>query len=157
MSGLSIGPQTRVTLFFSLALADGKQMDSIVGKSPAQFVPGDGNLLPAFEAVLAGLQAGERRQFVIPAAEAFGLRREENLKRVPRERFPPDVELVPGLVISFGAAEGGELPGVIHRLMGDMIEVDFNHPLAGRDILFDVDIVAVDVVDSAAVNAAGED
>ncbi len=112
-------------------------------------MPGDGNLLPAFDACLCGLQAGAKRQFVVPAAEAFGLRRDENLKRVPRSRFPQDIELVPGLVISFAAAEGGELPGVIHRLMGDMIEVDFNHPLAGRDILFDVDIVAVEPVTAA--------
>ena len=63
---------------------------------------------------------------------------------MPRERFANAIELVPGLVVSFAAAEGGELPGVIHRLMGDVIEVDFNHPLAGRDIVFDVEIVDVE-------------
>jgi FKBP-type peptidyl-prolyl cis-trans isomerase SlpA len=55
---------------------------------------------------------------------------------VPRERFANDIELVPGLVVSFAAAEGGELPGVIHRLMGDIIEVDFNHPLGGSRYCF---------------------
>lgn len=151
MSALVISPQTRVSLFFTLSLPDGTVIDSNAGKAPAQCVPGDGNLLPAFDACLCGLQVGAKQQFLVPAAEAFGLRRDENLKRVPRDRFPKDrfsqdIELVPGLVISFAAAEGGELPGVIHRLMGDMIEVDFNHPLAGRDILFDVEIVAVDPV-----------
>lgn len=144
MSALAISPQTRVTLFFTLSLADGSVVDSNAGKAPAQFVPGDGNLLPGFEAVLLGLHAGEQRQFTIAAADAFGARQDANLKRVPRERFPAGTELVPGLVLSFAAAEGGELPGVIHRLMGDMVEVDFNHPLAGRDIVFDVDIVAVE-------------
>lgn len=146
MNTLLIGPDTRVTLFFSLTLADGQPVDSNFGAQPAQYVPGDGSLLPAFDACLAGLAAGARERFTIPAADAFGVRREENLKRVPRARFPQDVALVPGLVLSFAAAEGGELPGVIHRLLGDMVEVDFNHPLAGRDIVFDVEIVAVEPV-----------
>ena len=146
MSELTVSAQTKTTLFFSLSLDDGQIIDSNFGGKPAQCVPGDGNLLPAFDACIIGLQAGDKRQFVIPAAEAFGLRQDANLKRVPRERFAKDIELAPGLVVSFAAAEGGELPGVIHRLMGDVIEVDFNHPLAGRDIVFDVEIVDVEIV-----------
>lgn len=144
MSELTVSAQTKTTLFFSLSLDDGQIIDSNFGGKPAQCVPGDGNLLPAFDACIVGLQAGDKRQFIIPAAEAFGLRQDANLKRVPRERFANAIELVPGLVVSFAAAEGGELPGVIHRLMGDVIEVDFNHPLAGRDIVFDVEIVDVE-------------
>lgn len=154
MTGMRISPQTRVTLHFSLSLPDGQVIDSNFGDdfvkgTPAQCVPGDGNLLPAFDACIIGLQMGDRRQFVIPAPEAFGLRQDANLKRVPRERFAKDIELAPGLVVSFAAAEGGELPGVIHRLMGDVIEVDFNHPLAGHDIVFDVEIVGVENANQA--------
>lgn len=148
MSGLSVSEKvsvhTRVTFFFSLSLLDGQVIDSCFGKQAAQCVPGDGNLLPAFDACLIGLQAGDRKQFTIPAADAFGERRDDNLKRVPRHRFAKEIELTEGLVVSFGAAEGGELPGVVHRLMGDMIEIDFNHPLAGRDIVFAVEVVAVE-------------
>lgn len=147
MSALPISNQTRVTFFFSLSLPDGQLVDSCFGKQPAQCVPGDGNLLPAFDACLLGLRVGDKKQFTIAAADAFGVRRDDNLKRVPRNRFAQDIALVEGLVVSFGAAEGGELPGVVHRLMGEMIEVDFNHPLAGRDIIFDVEIVDVEVVD----------
>ncbi|MEZ5494116.1 MAG: FKBP-type peptidyl-prolyl cis-trans isomerase [Pseudomonadales bacterium] len=147
MSALPISNQTRVTFFFSLSLPDGQLVDSCFGKQPAQCVPGDGNLLPAFDACLLGLCVGDKKQFTIAAADAFGVRRDDNLKRVPRNRFAQDIELVEGLVVSFGAAEGGELPGVVHRLMGEMIEIDFNHPLAGRDIIFDVEIVNVEVVD----------
>jgi FKBP-type peptidyl-prolyl cis-trans isomerase SlpA len=149
----TISPQTRVTLFFSLSLADGQIIDSNFAGNAAHFVPGDGSLLPAFEACVLGLRVGDKRQFLVPAAEAFGLRQDANLKRVPRERFAGDIDLVPGLVVSFAAAEGGELPGVIHRLMGDMIEVDFNHPLAGRDIVFDVEIIAVE--SAAAIKEEG--
>ena len=144
--GLPVSHQTRVTFFFSLSLPDGQVVDSCFGKQPAQCVPGDGNLLPGFDACLPGLCAGDKKQCVISAAEAFGVRRDDNLKRVPRKRFAEDIELKEGLVVSFGAAEGGELPGVVHRLMGDMIEVDFNHPLAGRDIVFDIEVLAVEPV-----------
>lgn len=154
MSELPVSVNTSATLFFSLSLEDGQIIDSNFGGKAAQCVPGDGNLLPAFDACIIGLKAGDKRQFVIPAAEAFGLRQDANLKRVPRERFAKDIELTPGLVVSFAAAEGGELPGVIHRLMGDMIEVDFNHPLAGRDIVFDVEIVDVEIVDLKNANQA---
>jgi FKBP-type peptidyl-prolyl cis-trans isomerase SlpA len=147
-----VSTNTSVTLFFSLSLADGQIIDSNFGDDisrgkPAQCVPGDGNLLPAFDACLIGLQAGDKKQFVIAAVDAFGVRQDANLKRVPRERFAKDIELVPGLVVSFAAAEGGELPGVIYRLMGDVIEVDFNHPLAGHDVVFDVEIVDVKAID----------
>lgn len=159
MSALTISAKTSTTLFFSLSLDDGQIIDSNFGDSagkgkPAQCVPGDGNLLPAFDACIIGLHAGDKRQFIIPASEAFGLRQDANLKRVPRERFAKDIELAAGLVVSFAAAEGGELPGVIHRLMGDVIEVDFNHPLAGRDIVFDVEIVGVEIVDIENANQA---
>ena len=150
---LIISEKTSITLFFSLSLTDGQIIDSNFGDGvsrgkPAQCMPGDGNLLPAFDACLLGLRVGDKKQFVIAAADAFGVRQDANLKRVPRERFAKDIELVPGLVVSFAAAEGGELPGVIYRLMGDVIEVDFNHPLAGHDVVFDVEIVDVEAVDA---------
>ena len=137
---------TRVTLHFSLRLLDGQLIDSTQGRAPAQCVPGDGNLLPAFDACLVGLSAGDQQQFTVPAAEAFGVRRQENLKRIPRHRFAAEPPLVPGLVISFAAGEGGELPGVVHRLLGDMVEVDFNHPLAGQDVVFEVSVLDVQPV-----------
>ena len=140
---LPVSAETRVSLFFRLSLADGQVIDGNFDKQPAAFVPGDGSLLPAFEQLLMGLQAGDKKQFLVPAADAFGTRKEANLQRIARKQFALDMELVPGLVVSFAAREGGELPGVVHRLMGDMVEIDFNHPLAGRDIVFDVEIVAV--------------
>ncbi len=143
---LVISAHTRVTLFFSLALADGQLIDGNFGQQAASFVPGDGSLLPGFESLLFGLKAGDKQQFLIKAADAFGERKEANLQRIARKQFADDMTLTPGLVVSFAAREGGELPGVVHRVMGDKVEIDFNHPLAGRDIVFDVDIVAVEMV-----------
>lgn len=143
MSGLAVTASSRVQFYFSLSLTSGEIIDSCFDGQPANCAIGDGSLLPAFDQCLLGMAAGERKQFTIAAVDAFGLRQEANLKRLARNKFPADVELVPGLVMSF-QAEGGDLPGVIHRLMGDVIEIDFNHPLAGRDIVFDVEILAID-------------
>lgn len=145
MTQTIVNAASRVTFHFSLSLVNGDIVDSNFDAQPATCVIGDGSMLPAFDQCLVGMNVGERRQFTIAAVDAFGVRQDANLKRVARDKFPADVELVPGLVMSF-QAEGGELPGVIHRLMGDVIEIDFNHPLAGKDIVFDVHVLASEAV-----------
>lgn len=152
-TALRVSDKTRVTLFFSLSLNDGQVIDSNFGKQAAQCVPGDGNLLPSFELAIMGLKAGDKKQCTIASADAFGERKEANLQRVARKQFADDMALTPGLVVSFASREGGELPGIVHRLMGDIVEIDFNHPLAGRDIVFAVEIIDVELVDAELVDA----
>lgn len=144
MSAL-VGPDARVTLHFTLRLAGGEIVDSTRDSAPATFVFGDGNLLPAFEQSLLGLKAGDRRAVVIEAKEGFGEYNAANVQKMLRSQFSPDVELVRGLVVSF-ADKQGELPGVVVGLEGDWVSVDFNHPLAGRDLGFEVEILAVEPV-----------
>ena len=139
---LRIGEGMEVTLHFSILLADGDEVDSTRNGKPATFVFGDGNLLPGFESALAGLMAGAAEQLKIPAAEAFGERLEGNVQRLPRNKFPDAESLEEGLIVSF-AAPDGELPGVVQRIWEETVEVDFNHPLAGRDLVFDVSILKV--------------
>ncbi len=139
---LRIGEGMEVTLHFSILLPEGDEVDSTRRGKPATFVVGDGNLLPGFEAALFGMTQGDDGQLPIPAAEAFGERSEGNIQRLPRSRFPDPDELETGLIVSF-AAPDGELPGVVRRLWDETVEVDFNHPLAGRDLIFDVSILKV--------------
>jgi FKBP-type peptidyl-prolyl cis-trans isomerase SlpA len=142
---LAVGPHTRVTLHFSLLLANGDEVDTTRRSRPATFSVGDGSLLPGFERALFGLCAGANEQFHIPAAEAFGEVRQENLRLLPRARFGNDVVPEPGLIVSF-AADGGELPGVVRSIEGDLVVVDFNHPLAGKALIFDVSILQVEPI-----------
>jgi len=137
----TIVPGTQVTLHFSLLLADGREVDTTRRGKPVTCVIGDGNLPPAFEQVLLGLQPADDAQFEIAASDAFGPRREENLRWFPKSRFA-GMELEPGLVVSF-AEPGGELPGVVAVIGEESVQVDFNHPLAGQDLVFDVSIIAV--------------
>ncbi|MDH3994493.1 MAG: peptidylprolyl isomerase [Gammaproteobacteria bacterium] len=129
---------TRVYLNFSVSLEDGSEVDSNFGGDPVDFVIGDGSLLPGFERLLFGMEGGERQMFTVLPENAFGQPNDNNLQFLPRDQFDEDVELEIGLVFSFADAGGGELPGMIIEFDESEVTVDFNHPLAGRTILFDV-------------------
>ncbi len=140
-----IGPGTRVTLHFAVLLPGGEEVDSTWQGRPATFEVGDGNLLPGFEEALFGLQAGDSGSFAIEPEKAFGMPNPDNLQWLGREAFPPDMELQEGLVVSFADAARTELPGVVSEIQPDQVLVDFNHPLAGRTITFDVRIIRVEL------------
>lgn len=140
-----IGSDTRVTLHFTLRLANGEVVDSTRERAPATFTFGDGNLLPAFEQALLGLKAGDRRAVLIEAKDGFGEHHPGNVQKMLKSQFPAGTKFTRGLMLSF-ADKQGELPGVIMAVDGDWVSVDFNHPLAGRDIGFEVEILAVEPV-----------
>lgn len=141
---LSAGPQTRITLHFAVRLMDGTEMDSTFGGEPAAFSWGDESLLPGFERAILGLEAGDRRSVYIDAESGFGEYNEQNVQHFRRETFAEPEGLEVGAVMSFADAAGSELPGVVASLDQDWVTVDFNHPLAGRDLTFEVEIIKVE-------------
>lgn len=143
MSDLTVGPGTQVTLHFTLKLADGAVVDTTVERGPPTFVVGDGNLLPGFEKALFGLAVGAKDNFVITPEDGFGRPNPNNIQQIPRNQFPRDMELAEGLMVSFADAQNTEMPGIITKITDDQVDVDFNHPLAGRDITFEVEILDV--------------
>lgn len=141
---LDIGPNCKVELHFSLKLADtGELVDSTYEKKPAELVIGDGNLPAAFEAVIHGMRAGERKIERIEPKDGFGQHNPSNVQRIPKDQFDPSVKLSEGLVVSFQDKAKSELPGVVSTIDDTMVTVDFNHPLAGRDLEFEVEILSV--------------
>jgi FKBP-type peptidyl-prolyl cis-trans isomerase SlpA len=132
---------TKITLHFSLQLANGQLIDSTREKSPATFVYGDGNLLPNFEKLLLGLKVGDKRSFILPANKAFGEYNHENSQAIPRTQFSKNLELKPGLLIAFADASGEELPGLVKSINERFVLIDFNHPLAGKEIIFEAEIL----------------
>jgi len=129
---------TRVFVNFSLSLEDGSEVDTNFGLDPVDFVVGDGSLLPGFEQLLFGMSAGQRQLFTVTPEDAFGQPNENNVQYLPRDQFDEDTDMEIGLVYSFADAGGGEVPGMIVAFDEQEVTVDFNHPLAGRTILFDV-------------------
>ena len=139
----TIGEGSQVTLHFALQLENGDVVDSTFDKTPASFAVGDGSLLPGFEKALFGLQAGEKGAFVIKPEDGFGAVNPNNRQQMPRDQFPEDIELVEGLMLSFADAQKAEMPGVVYEFDDKTVTIDFNHPLAGRDIVFEVEIINV--------------
>ncbi|WP_193166341.1 FKBP-type peptidyl-prolyl cis-trans isomerase [Microbulbifer hainanensis] len=142
MANNVIGEHSHVTLHFSLKLDDGTEVDSTFKGDPASFTVGDGSLLPGFEKALFGLEAGDEAEIEIPPEVGFGQRNPANIQKVRRDHFSPEIELEPGLVISFDNGSG-ELPGVVREVGEEEVTVDFNHPLAGQTLNFHVKIIEV--------------
>ncbi|BBP79446.1 peptidylprolyl isomerase [Pseudomonas gingeri NCPPB 3146 = LMG 5327] len=137
-----IGQNTQVTLHFALHLENGDTVDSTFDKTPATFKVGDGSLLPGFEAALFGFKAGDKRSLTIPAENAFGQPNPQNVQIIPRSQFQ-GMELSEGLLVIFNDAANTELPGVVKAFDDVEVTVDFNHPLAGKTLTFDVEIFEV--------------
>jgi len=144
MKLLPVGPDTKITLYFSLSLENGSIVDSNFDSEPAICSFGDGKLLPGFEFALVGLVAGEKRTLLIKPENGFGQHNPNNIQEFPRKNFADIEDMKPGLLISFADANGGELPGVIVSSDEKIVIADFNHPLAGHTITFEVEIVRVE-------------
>lgn len=139
----SVGPDRRITLHFSVSLMDGSVLDTTREAEPATFVWGDGSLLPGFEKAILGLKPGDERSVYLSPEQGFGERNPDNVQPFRDNTFDPSVELVPGTVVNFSDASGAELPGVISAVEDGWVTVDFNHPLAGRELTFSVEIIDV--------------
>lgn len=135
-----VGPGTKVEVRFSLKLTDGHVVDS-TGDNAASFVVGDGSLLPGFEQAMFGMVEGQASSFEIE--DGFGEHNEDNVQRMPRTQFASDMKLAEGLIVSFADQQKTELPGVVTNVSELIVEVDFNHPLAGKKLIFDVEIIGV--------------
>ena len=143
MKELPVDKGTRVTLHFALKTESGEVIDSNFDKDAATLEIGDESLPENFEAYLMGMKAGDKASYQVPPEKAFGQRNPNNLQTFKRHEFSADMVLDPGVIISFADARQQELPGVVSRVEGDEVEVDFNHPLAGQAVLFKVQIFKV--------------
>ncbi|WPC04412.1 peptidylprolyl isomerase [Pseudomonas benzenivorans] len=142
MTDLRIGPDKEVTLHFALKLENGDVVDSTEGKAPATFRVGDGNLLPGFESALFGFKAGDKRTVQVLPEQGFGQPNPQNVQSMPRSQFQ-DMELSEGLLVIFNDAANAELPGVVKAFDEAQVTIDFNHPLAGKTLCFEVEIIEV--------------
>ena len=142
MTEQRIGPDKEVTLHFALGLENGDVVDSTFDKKPATFKVGDGNLLPGFEQQLYGLKAGDKRSLQVAPEQGFGQHNPQNVQVMPRNQFE-GMELSEGLLVIFKDAANAELPGVVKAFDDRQVTVDFNHPLAGKALTFEVEIIDV--------------
>lgn len=139
----SIGPGCRVRMHYTLSLEDGTEVDSTRDDEPLDFVLGDGSLVYGLEQALLGFRAGDVQCLFIEPQEGFGARDEDNVHVLARAEFAPELALEEGSIVAFEAPNGEALPGTIVELGESEVRVDFNHPLAGRRLIFDISILEV--------------
>lgn len=132
----------KVSLEYSVFLTDGTQIDSNVGEDPLIFTLGSHQVFPALEDALLGLKVGDTKQIVLKAEEAYGPVVQEAYKEVDIETVPAAFRYA-GAVLGIQDPSGGVYPIRVHQVSDQKIVLDFNHPLAGQALRFDVKVVEV--------------
>lgn len=140
---ITIGPGCEVSMHFTLTFTDGFVVDASEPGRPMTFTMGDGSLIHGLEYALYGLKAGDRQRIEIDPLNGFGFHDPENVHTLPRAEFAADLPVEVDTVMAFSTPSGEEVPGVIKEVRGDEVVVDFNHPCAGHDVIFDVEIVDI--------------
>jgi FKBP-type peptidyl-prolyl cis-trans isomerase SlpA len=147
MTKITVLPNSYLTLNYRLTLPSGDDYINTFVDRPATVLMGSGQFAPCFEKVLLGLGVGEKRSAVLPPEESFGDRKEDLVQWVSlkalKEGRDEDAEFNPGDVIEFNAPGGAQYAGVLQSIDEEGAWFDFNHPLAGRAVTFEAEIVAI--------------
>ncbi len=135
----------KIKVHYTGTLADGTVFDSSIGAEPLAFELGSGMVIPGFDAGLMGMAIGESKTINIPFMQAYGPVHAENILEVPRHEMPADMEIEVGTALNLhqdGSAE--VIPVVITALTADTVTIDANHPLAGKDLIFMVEMMEIE-------------
>ncbi|MBF0346966.1 MAG: peptidylprolyl isomerase [Magnetococcales bacterium] len=133
-----------IAMHYTGTLEDGQVFDSSIARDePIRFTVGDAELIPGLEKELLGMAVGESKRVHVGMMEAYGEWMEELVRDFPRELFPEGMELETGLRFSLSQEEGREMFATITEINGDVITLDANHPLAGENLIFDVEILEI--------------
>jgi FKBP-type peptidyl-prolyl cis-trans isomerase SlpA len=142
--GAQIVPGSRVSLHLKITLEDGTEAISTFGEAPLDFTLGDGTLQPGLELAIYGLAAGDTQTLNLLPEQAYGHRDPALVQYMPMTDFDAAFEPEVGQVIAFALPSGDETPGLVLAVDEGRVEVDFNHPLAGHEITFTVEILSVE-------------
>ena len=133
----------KIKVHYTGKLEDGTQFDSSVGSDPLEFTIGAGQLIPGFDNGVVGMVIGDKRIVTIPAAEAYGERNEELVLDVEKSQLPPDIEPHIGQMLQSQQPDGNLINMVITNVNETSVTVDANPPLAGKTLIFEIELVEV--------------
>lgn len=131
-----------VTLNYTVKV-DGDTVDSSEGHEPIEFIQGQGHIIQGLESNLYGLQAGDRKEFVVLPRDGYGEVDPDALAEIPRSEFPANIPLQPGVELLLKDEEGDEMQAYIVEVGEESVKLNFNHPLAGKDMHFAVEVVSL--------------
>jgi FKBP-type peptidyl-prolyl cis-trans isomerase 2 len=134
-------PGQKVLVHYRGTLADGTEFDSSEGREPLEFTVGSGQVIQGFDNAVAELGVGEKTTVTIAACDAYGERVDEAMQEVPLEAFPEPPEV--GWVVEVASAEGQRMAATVADIGTESAVLDFNHPLAGQDLTFEIELVKI--------------
>lgn len=124
-------------------LVNGTTFDSSEDRDPLEFEIGSGSVIPGFDSGVTGMQVGEKKTISIPANEAYGDKHEDLIIEFPLDRFPADMKPEEGMQISMSTQDGQNVPVTITSVGEEIVVLDANHPLAGEELIFDLELVDI--------------
>ncbi len=133
----------KVSVHYHGRLTDGATFDSSEGREPLQFTAGTGQVIKGFDNAVIGMNIGDKKTVNIPVAEAYGERNDDMVMDYPVTEFPADMKPEVGMELQMGDNQGNVFPVVITEVNGDTVTLDANHPLAGQDLIFEIELVAI--------------
>jgi len=133
----------KVKIHYTGTLDDGNQFDSSAGRDPLEFEMGAGMVIPGFEAGVKDMAVGEKKSIQIPATEAYGEKREEMVMEFDRAQLPEGLDPEVGMGLQMQGPEGQPIPVQITAVAESTITIDANHPLAGQNLNFELELVEV--------------
>jgi FKBP-type peptidyl-prolyl cis-trans isomerase SlyD len=140
---MSIKENSAVSFHYTLTDDDGQTLDSSAGKDPLAYLHGAGNIIPGLENALAGKQIGDSMVVAVTAAEGYGEVQQELIQEVPRDAFQGVDSIEVGMQFEAQTGQGGSVPVTVTAVTEELVTVDGNHPLAGKNLNFDVSIESV--------------
>ena len=141
MTQAKVGDTVRV--HYTGKLVDGTIFDSSSNRDPLEFAIGSGGIIPGFEEAVIGMNPGDSKTTHIPADQAYGPHRQEMVLVVEREQIPPDIDLQVGQQLQLRQENGYALPVIVTEVEEAQVTLDANHPLAGEDLIFDIQLVEI--------------
>ncbi len=132
-----------VQVHYTGKLDDGSVFDTSKSREPLGFTLGDGNMIKGFDTAVQGMGIGDKKTVTIPAAEAYGERRDDMMIDVPKTQVPADIKPEVGQQLSLQGGNGQPMPVVVVAVDEEKITLDANHQLAGKDLVFDIELVKI--------------
>jgi peptidylprolyl isomerase len=132
-----------VKIHYTGRLEDGTVFDSSAKREPLEFIISGGQVIPGFEQAVLGMTPGESKTEKIPMDQAYGPHREEMVLEVSREQIPPDINPEVGQQLQIQQANGQSVPVFVTEVTDNQITLDANHPLAGEDLTFEIELVEI--------------
>lgn len=132
-----------VKVHYTGKLTNGQVFDSSIEREPIEFTLGKGQLIPGFENGVIDMEVNEKKTVTIPHAEAYGAVNDELFQEVPKDQLPPEIKPEVGMGLVSKNPDGSERQLRVAEVKEDVIVVDANHPLAGKDLVFDLEVVEI--------------